>query len=119
MLVVISLGPSLNILFNKNDTASPKLIIYNFEQASLPLVEPVAVVEAAIDDLIEDRVALERLEEVSIDDLGDDEDEDNGVDGAIKLSHSVTNQQLSRLKLIQIWQFSTDKNYVRFTWPNL
>jgi len=34
------------------------------EQASLPLVEPVAVVEAAIDDLIEDRVALERLEEV-------------------------------------------------------
>ena len=87
MLVVISLGPSLNILFNKNDTASPKLIIYNFEQASLPLVEPVAVVEAAIDDLIEDRVALERLEEVLIDNHGDDEDEDkdNGVDGAIKV----------------------------------
>ena len=28
-------------------------------------MEPVAVVEAAIDDLIEDRVALERLEEVA------------------------------------------------------
>ena len=33
-------------------------------QVSLPLFEPVAEVEAAIDDLIEDRVALERLEEV-------------------------------------------------------
>ena len=31
---------------------------------SFPLFEPVAEVEAAIDDLIEDRVALERLEEV-------------------------------------------------------
>merc|ERR1719507_1785298 len=42
---------------------TPKKVIIE-EQASLPLVEPVAVVEAAIDDLIEDRVALERLEEV-------------------------------------------------------
>jgi len=42
---------------------TPKKVIID-EQASLPLVEPVAVVEAAIDDLIEDRVALERLEEV-------------------------------------------------------
>ena len=50
--------------FNQHNTARPKLIFYHFAQASLPLVEPVAVVEAAIDDLIEDRVALERLEEV-------------------------------------------------------
>jgi len=42
---------------------TPKKVIIE-ERASLPLVEPVAVVEAAIDDLIEDRVALERLEEV-------------------------------------------------------
>ena len=61
---MISVGHSLNLLLNKNNMARPKLILYHFGQASLPLVEPVAVVEAAIDDLIEDRVALERLEEV-------------------------------------------------------
>merc|ERR1719394_247404 len=53
-------------LFSSNftKTISPNQFQFVFFQASLPLVEPVAVVEAAIDDLIEDRVALERLEEV-------------------------------------------------------
>ena len=50
---------------NFNETISPNQFQLVFFQASLPLVEPVAVVEAAIDDLIEDRVALERLEEVA------------------------------------------------------
>ena len=58
-----------SILFHRS------FISYHFDQqASLPLVEPVAVVEAAIDDLIEDRVALERLEEVGHDDRGDGDD---------------------------------------------
>lgn len=54
-------------LFSSNftKTISPNQFQFVFFQASLPLVEPVAVVEAAIDDLIEDRVALERLEEVA------------------------------------------------------
>ena len=54
-------------LFSSNftKTISPNQFLLVFFQASLPLVEPVAVVEAAIDDLIEDRVALERLEEVA------------------------------------------------------
>ena len=52
-----------SLIFTK--TISPNQFQFVFFQASLPLVEPVAVVEAAIDDLIEDRVALERLEEVA------------------------------------------------------
>ena len=68
-----------SILFHRS------FISYHLDQqASLPLVEPVAVVEAAIDDLIEDRVALERLEEVGHDDCGDGDDNDGDGDSPCK-----------------------------------
>ena len=99
---------------NFTKTISPNQFQFVFFQASLPLVEPVAVVEAAIDDLIEDRVALERLEEVP--------------NMCFFFNFWIKNRNLgcyvcqyaliANTPFIQ-YAFSTKKTSFRCTWPSL